>query len=194
MILRQLQECPPLMKTMSGSLRLAVRVVRQVAIPVADLPVFLCPGIRFPPLPPTQWPNEQQLRRFQKSQQRYITSATSNPVAASPKVLAPLLVKLPQQCPGCGALSQTADQDAAGFYTPTRKSIRKYVEGGSSSRKSAEDEIVKAALENAASIETGVSVGDFTLPGKKSLFEHDLLLTPVQLRIQARRYVIVATN
>lgn len=154
---------------MSGSIRLAGKVVRQVGIPVADLPVFLCPGIlRFPSPSTAPQPVEHRPHRFRASQQRNITAFTSVPSAASPKILAPLLEKLPQQCPGCGALSQTADQEAPGFYTPTRKSIRIYLEGGSSSRNSAEDEIVKAALENAVSVETGINVGDFSVTGKNT--------------------------
>ncbi|KAE9375444.1 hypothetical protein N431DRAFT_542972 [Stipitochalara longipes BDJ] len=146
---------------MSRSARLAGRVARQVGIPVVDLPVFLCPRIlRFS----TSQTYEPRPNRFQASQRRYITSVTSTPVAASPKTLAPLLEKLPQQCPGCGALSQTADQNAPGFYTPTRKSIRKYLEEGCSLRKSAEDEIVKAALENAASVDTGIKMEDTSVP------------------------------
>jgi hypothetical protein len=160
---------------MSGSLRLAGRVLRRVEIPVADLPVFLCPGIlRFPSLP-TVRTQERQPHRFQVSQQRHITSVTSIATTDSPKILAPLLEKLPQQCPGCGALSQTADQVAPGFYTPTRRSIRKYLEEGSSSRRFAENEIVKAALENAASIEPGMSVGGFSIPSKQTSFRPEAL-------------------
>jgi genetic interactor of prohibitins 3, mitochondrial len=173
MILRPLQEFSFFRGTMSGGIRLGVKVVRQIRIPVADLPVFLCPGIlRFSSLStilstiPRR--EEHRPRRFQVSQQRNIISVTSGPSTASPKVLAPLLDKLPQQCPGCGALSQTADQDAPGFYTPTRKSIRAYLEGVSSPRKSAENEVIRAALENAASVETGISVRDFSVPGKKA--------------------------
>jgi len=151
---------------MSGSLRLAGRVVRKAGTPVADLPIFLCPRIlRYP----TSQAQEARQNRFQVAQRRHSTSVTSTPVAASPKVLAPLLEKLPQQCPGCGALSQTADRNAPGFFTPTRQSIRRYLEGGSSSRKSAEDEIVKVALENAASVETGIVVGDTSVPSMQSL-------------------------
>jgi hypothetical protein len=87
-----------------------------------------------------------------------------------PKTLAPLLERLPQQCAGCGALSQTVAKEAPGFYTPTRKSIRQYLEGTSSSTKSTEDIIVKAALENAASIETGIQLDDFSAPGKNAIF------------------------
>jgi len=150
---------------MSGSLRLAGKVVRKAGTPVVDLPVFLCPRIVRYPLLQAQEPRRN---RFQVAQRRHGTSLTSTPVAALPKVLAPLLERLPQQCPGCGALSQTADHNAPGFFTPTRKSVRRYLEGGSSSRRSIEDEIIKAALENAASIETGISVGDTSVPGNKA--------------------------
>jgi hypothetical protein len=163
--LRQLHYFTLLKEIMSRSVKLAGRVLRQVGISVADLPVFLCPGIRFPSLSTARRPQESRPQRFRASQQRHISSITPAPATVSPKILVPLLDKLPQQCPGCGALSQIADKDAPGFYTPTRKSIRRYLEGGSSSsKKSAEDEIVRAALENATSVETGISVADFSAP------------------------------
>jgi hypothetical protein len=87
-----------------------------------------------------------------------------------PKVLTPLLESLPQQCAGCGALSQTVDKEAPGFYTPTRKSIRQYLGGSSSPKKSEEDEIVKAALENAGSAQTGMSLAHFRTPSKNTNF------------------------
>lgn len=164
--LRQLISFPLLKEIMSRSVKLAGRLLRQVGIPVADLPVFLCPGIlRFPSLSTSPLLVESRPQRLQASQQRYVTSITPASVTVSPKLLVPLLEKLPQQCPGCGALSQIADKDAPGFYTPTRKSIRRYLEGGSSSsKKSAEDEIIRAALENAVLVETGISVADFSAP------------------------------
>jgi hypothetical protein len=153
---------------MFGGVRLAGRVLRQVGVPVADLPVFLCPELlRFPSVQPKPRPQESRRTTRQPSQQRHITSIGSNNSGPLPKTLAPLLERLPQQCAGCGALSQTVAKEAPGFYTPTRKSIRQYLEGTSSSIKSTEDIIVKAALENAASIETGIQLDDFSAPGKK---------------------------
>ena len=34
---------------------------------------------------------------------------------------------LPLTCPGCGALTQTAESDEAGFFTPSRRSVREYL-------------------------------------------------------------------
>jgi genetic interactor of prohibitins 3, mitochondrial len=180
---------------MSKGVRLAGRVVRQCGVPVADLPVFLCPGLlRFPSVQPNRRPQESRRTPYQ-AQQIHITSIASKSSGTLPAVLAPLLERLPQQCAGCGALSQTVDKEAPGFYTPTRKSIRQYLEGTPSSMKSAEDEIVKAALENAVSIETGINLGDFTAFSKHTNFcELNLLLTFVQPKVQSHRFVIDATN
>jgi hypothetical protein len=152
---------------MSGSVRFAGRLAKQVGIPVADLPVFLCPGIlRFPFLPSSRKPKEPPPCRFQAPQQRHISSITPSHSGSLPTVLAPLLERLPQQCAGCGALSQTVNKEAPGFYTPTRNSILQYLERNSSSRRSAEDDIVRSALENAGLAETGISLADFSAPGK----------------------------
>lgn len=150
---------------MSGSLRLAGKIVRQVGIPVADLPVFLCPGIlRFSNLQPKQ--RHQGTRRpLIHSQQRHLASTAPNPPKSLPKDHVSLLERLPQQCAGCGALSQTVDQDAAGFFTPTRKSIREYLGiRPSSKNRSAENKIVQEALENAGSIEVGFDLEDSPAP------------------------------
>jgi hypothetical protein len=183
-------------KIMSKGVRLAGRAVRQYGVPVADLPVFLCPGLlRFPSVQPKPRPQESRRTLYQASQQRHITSIASKSSGSLPTVLAPLLGILPQQCTGCGALSQTVDKEAPGFYTPTRKSILQYLEGTPTSIKSAEDEIVKAALENAVSVETGINLGDFAASGKHTSFcELNLLLTSVQPKVQSHRFVIDATN
>ena len=166
--MRQLQLFPLVKIIMSGSARLAGRVVRRIGIPVADLPVFLCPGLlRIPSSLPKRGRQGTQRTPFRASQQRHITSISlSNAESAPPTILTPLLERLPQQCAGCGALSQTVDKEAAGYYTPTRKSIRQYLDESSPATISADDEIVKAALENAVSTETGVKLDDFAAPGK----------------------------
>jgi hypothetical protein len=161
-------------------MRFARRIARQVAIPVADLPTFLCPGIlRITHLQPSQRSLKlaQPLRRA--PQRREITSNTSNGPISLSTGPGTLLESLPQQCPGCGALSQTVDQDQPGFYTRNRKAVRNYLQNKSFPKSSEEDDIVKAALENAGSLAETVSLGDFSSPGKRGDFQMSTVLTPL---------------
>jgi bifunctional DNA-binding transcriptional regulator/antitoxin component of YhaV-PrlF toxin-antitoxin module len=63
------------------------------------------------------------------------------------------LRRLPLQCTGCGAFTQTADPDQAGYYNLGRKAVREYL--GLSERRaskadvvSEEDRVVQEALKN----------------------------------------------
>jgi genetic interactor of prohibitins 3, mitochondrial len=49
-------------------------------------------------------------------------STPSIPIQASQPI------PLPTTCPGCGALSQEADSSEAGYYTRTRKTVKKYLD------------------------------------------------------------------
>lgn len=68
-------------------------------------------------------------------------SNATNPPTALPQ--------LPQQCGGCGALSQTSDPAEPGFYTLTRKSVQSHLRNGSKystdSRKIEEEALEAAA-------------------------------------------------
>jgi hypothetical protein len=165
---------------MSGSVRLARRIARQVAIPVADLPTFLCPGIlRITHLQPSQHSPKLAQSLPRAPQRRQITSNTFNGPISLSTGPGPLLESLPQQCPGCGALSQTVDQDQPGFYTRSRKAVRNYLQNKSFPKSSEEDDIVKAALENAGSLAETVSLGDFSSPGKRGYLQMSTVLTPL---------------
>ncbi|KAI0014629.1 hypothetical protein F4780DRAFT_771858 [Xylariomycetidae sp. FL0641] len=57
--------------------------------------------------------------------------------------------RLPHQCSGCGALSQTSEPTQPGYYDLNRKAVRKYVEGDQPTRISREeDRILEDALKN----------------------------------------------
>jgi hypothetical protein len=160
-------------RKMSGSVRLARRIARQATIPVADLPTFLCPGIlRITHLQPTQNSPKHARPLPRASQRRHATSISSNSPISLSAGPGPLLETLPQQCPGCGALSQTVDQDQPGFYTRSRKAVRNYLQKKSFPKSSEEDDIVKAALENAGSLAETISLGDFSSPGKRGDFSN----------------------
>lgn len=147
---------------MSKTVRLARKLTRHVGLPVAELPVFLCPGLlRAKQVKQLPYHN----RNSTDFQRRHLTSITptshQNSVADSRLALR----RLPQQCVGCGALSQNVDPSDAGFYTLSRKSVRRYLDAASDQKESSEDAIVKAALQQAEAAESGVAIGDFIRPG-----------------------------
>jgi hypothetical protein len=146
---------------MSKSVRLAQKLTRHVGVPVAELPVFLCPGLlrakQVKQLPYHSSPTG--------SQRRLLTSITptlhKDPLADSRLALR----RLPQQCVGCGALSQNVDASDAGFYTLSRKSVRRYLDTATNLKASSEDAIVKAALQQAEAASSRFTLGDFARPG-----------------------------
>lgn len=163
------------MAACTRSARLAQRFTRQFPIPTADLPAFLCPGIlQIAHLQTSKC--APKLRVFHSQPPRFIDSPALDVSKVEPSV--DLAHKhLPFQCAGCGALSQTVIQDEPGFYTPTRRSVKDYL-GTTAPRESAEDAIVRAALENAGEVE--LNLGDVSKPSSKSKFSKtytDRLLT-----------------
>jgi len=123
--------------------------VRNAELPIAELPAFLCPGIirslHFSrlPLPPAQ--------KHVQSQRRFLHLSESHKPDISHEAPPAKSAKLPLQCAGCGALSQTQFDQEPGFYSLSRKSVKEYLEGPSSHSKvdSAEDEVLNASLRNA---------------------------------------------
>jgi len=149
------------------SVRIIQRISRHAGGPVADIPTFLCPGIlrivsttRIPPC------KHQPKPAGRTSQRRFISSAASDnsPGKIQTSGIAGLN-KLPQQCAGCGAFSQTVDQQGPGYFTLTRGSVKNYLSRTSGQRLSEEDRIVKKALEAAGPAGAGFKLGDFSSPG-----------------------------
>ncbi|KAG4431243.1 hypothetical protein IFR05_013265, partial [Cadophora sp. M221] len=153
---------------MATSTRIARRVVRQVGIPLADIPTFLCPAILRTASTPLRCLHRQPQSSAPApalgSQRRKISSTTPSLPKSAPAIRKPSLERLPQQCAGCGALSQTVDSEGPGFYTLTRKSVRSFLEGKTTHELSAEDEVVKAALERAGSEAANLNLGDLEAP------------------------------
>ncbi|KAG4423755.1 hypothetical protein IFR04_003051 [Cadophora malorum] len=148
---------------MATSTGLARRAVKQIGIPLADIPTFLCPAI----LRTTSIPlrlHRQSQSTSPASQRRTISSTTSTAPQNSQVIRKPSLQKLPQQCAGCGALSQTVESEGPGFYTLTRKSVKNFVEGITTAGLSVENAIVKAALERAGPEAASLNLGDLEAP------------------------------
>jgi hypothetical protein len=71
-------------------------------------------------------------------------------------------------------------KDEPGFYTITRRSVKEYI-AGAAPQESAEDAIVKAALENAGEAAADLrNLGDFSKPREfnKLFSQHTLLTLP----------------
>ncbi|KAH7356862.1 hypothetical protein BKA65DRAFT_495627 [Rhexocercosporidium sp. MPI-PUGE-AT-0058] len=155
-------------RQMATSTRIARRVVRQVGTPLVDIPTFLCPAILRTASTPLRCIQRQGQSSATApapgSQRRNITSTATSLSKSVQAVRKPSLEKLPQQCAGCGALSQTVDSEGPGFYTLTRKSVKSFIEGHATHGLSAEDEVVKAALERAGSEAASLNLGDLEAP------------------------------
>jgi genetic interactor of prohibitins 3, mitochondrial len=138
------------MSRCAGGVRFVRRSRHSFKAPVAELPLFLCPG----------WIGISRAQLYH--QQPRITSARSLPSTSTSSHLLQLakfqtsksfMVKLPPQCSGCGALSQVVDKDEAGYYNLKRRSVTEYLQGGPALRKSKEDAIVEKSLKAAADVD-----------------------------------------
>ncbi|KAB8290295.1 hypothetical protein EYC80_011159 [Monilinia laxa] len=135
--------------SLSSSGSLALRFSRQAGCVVAEIPTFLCPLLARS-LQASKLLHNQPQRSFQV-QQRCIQSQAQEIPESSSIVSAQAVAKLPSQCAGCGALSQTIIENEAGFYSLTRRSVKEYLGASYMAKKTkaiAEDEVVKKALEN----------------------------------------------
>ncbi|KAI3319178.1 hypothetical protein HD806DRAFT_510256 [Xylariaceae sp. AK1471] len=115
-----------------------------------ELPVFLCPSVRTSPRLYTQVPS--RLRGAPWTTPRRCLhlqadpSTTVTPVSDPSSVSLPTQ-KLPRQCRGCGALSQTSHSNQPGYFDLTRKAVQKYLGiDGSSHSSRREDKIYEDAL------------------------------------------------
>jgi genetic interactor of prohibitins 3, mitochondrial len=141
------------MSLCARGVRIARRTRCHINVAVADLPMFLCPA----------WIGI--IRRQHQRQQLYSTSAQTHltasrpsqvPHAIKPPNQASLPNRLPPQCAGCGALSQTIDKYSAGYYNLKRRSVNEYLKGEATPRRSEEDAIVEKSLQAAADVAPGV--------------------------------------
>ncbi|KUJ18246.1 uncharacterized protein LY89DRAFT_614876 [Mollisia scopiformis] len=149
---------------MSKTVRLAAKLVKQVGTPVAELPAFLCPGLLRTAQSKILQSHSKSLGSPLISQRRCIASITHTSTQASAADSRIALRRLPQQCIGCGALSQTVNETGAGFYTLSRKSVKRYLEVSSDHKDSAEDQIVRAALSRADVSSPEINLGGFVKP------------------------------
>ena len=129
-----------------AGLRAARNALRVVDTAVAEFPLFLCP--RFASISQAQTHVSRTSNIAIRSQKRYFRHDPRAQYSSISTGATSSAARLPLQCPGCGAFTQTIKENEAGYYTLTRRTVRKYLEGEQDTKPSAEDEIVKAALQN----------------------------------------------
>ena len=134
----------------AGGVRLVSRAIKQAEAPVVSLPAFLCPALVSGLLI-----QNSPSRGYQRRNLHAIPDQTS---VASPDI--PKLrhvsknpgASLPVQCAGCGALSQTADNEGPGFYNLKRRTVKEYMGGRSVQQESDEERVIQKSLEIAAKL------------------------------------------
>ncbi|QSZ33351.1 hypothetical protein DSL72_002939 [Monilinia vaccinii-corymbosi] len=145
--------------SLSSSGRLALGFSRLAECAAAEIPIFLCPrlacGLRTSKL------LHNRAHKSARIQRRYVQSHAQAQAQAqtqtreipesSSVVSAQAVARLPSHCAGCGAWSQTTTKDEAGFYSLTRRSVREFLGTSYAAKRTkatAEDEVVRKALEN----------------------------------------------
>lgn len=120
--------------------------VRQIGGIYHEIPAFLCPA-----LSKTRqnisgtWVHPSSRRPFSHSNKNSLEQNTYDSV---PLGAAANDTRLPLQCSGCGAFSQTANKYEAGYYSLGRRHVRAFMGqlDGKASRKQSEAELVQESL------------------------------------------------
>lgn len=126
---------------------------------IIEIPSFLCPAL----LRPTSTHRIRPLYSygtsrsvFKPSQRRLLHSEEcTKPYKDNHSPLSGI-TRLPQQCGGCGALSQITEAGEPGFYSLSRRSVKEYLgnaAGEKATRKLSEDKVFEASIQN---LESGV--------------------------------------
>ncbi|KAI9697246.1 MAG: hypothetical protein M1836_004810 [Candelina mexicana] len=108
------------------TIRITTSVYRR--LDVLPVPVFLCPVLQYANASRnvttglSTSTSEKAFARKQKSQQ-YSSTAAVEPADVD-SFLPRFKNGVPFSCPGCGALTQTADSNGAGFYSKARRSLK----------------------------------------------------------------------
>lgn len=126
-------------------LRRAFNVERNTV--ATELPLYLCPGLIGPTRATLPSSSVRNVTRLQ-THRFYSTAPNSNETTHTIPLVHPTR-PLPVVCSGCGALSQTAEPNQAGYYDIERKAVKSYL-GLTQEEKRVrkEDLVVQEALKN----------------------------------------------
>ncbi len=127
--------------------------LRADILHIIELPVFLCPAFsRFVHCAPKLFRSlhiissheQRQLARLPYSDANLLPKETlEDPIKNSSR--------LPRQCAGCGAFSQTSDNGEPGYYSLSRRSVKAFLTPGTdlmNTKRASEREIIEASLRN----------------------------------------------
>ncbi|RDW75588.1 hypothetical protein BP5796_06409 [Coleophoma crateriformis] len=131
------------MSIRAGGIRLSRHGLRSL-----ELPEFLCPALRHVNILYLDRSGERN-STAPCIQRRHASSAiprTDSSTIALPQPKS--LRKLPQQCAGCGALSQTVDAEEPGYYSLGRRSVKDFLVDKSAQKGKEESAVVEAAFQN----------------------------------------------
>jgi hypothetical protein len=98
-----------------------------------SIPLFLCPALLHPPiskpLPRTYIQNGRRTLSTSTRRRLDVVGTDAATPAQFPDTEArdAAIVPLPLSCPGCGAPTQTVLPNEAGYYTRTRKGLKKHL-------------------------------------------------------------------
>jgi genetic interactor of prohibitins 3, mitochondrial len=126
--------------------------LRADILRIVELPVFLCPALARPAVRKTQFQSQYTLSNYasQQSARQFQTVSHSLPKESHKKSIQNS-IRLPRQCAGCGAFSQTSDNGEPGFYSLSRRSVKEFLVPAPESenaKRLSEREIVQASLRN----------------------------------------------
>ncbi|KAI6089011.1 hypothetical protein F4821DRAFT_232737 [Hypoxylon rubiginosum] len=121
-----------------------------------ELPLFLCPAVNLVSrrqrlgavassshVQPSQW---RVQRRCLHAEAEAQTEPIQSPSRSTPELYSSQ--RLPRQCRGCGALSQTSFPNQPGYYDLGRKAVRNYLRPETTDRSRHEDKIYEDALKH----------------------------------------------
>jgi hypothetical protein len=145
--------------------------LRADSLRVVELPVFLCPVLARPALRKRQFRSTYPLRSCISQQTARLLRSASHPLPKECRhKLIQNSIRLPQQCAGCGAFSQTSDNGEPGFYSLRRRSVKEFLAPASASenaKRLSESEIIEASLSNLGDEALGsLSFDAPAMPGK----------------------------
>ncbi|GKT57060.1 DUF974 domain containing protein [Colletotrichum tofieldiae] len=137
-------------------LRSALSIGDRAAL--AEVPVYLCPSLSAASARHSFAPAAQAHRKLPYRQRRcvHVEASTTPEEPPPPPTTEPTqqlpTKKLPLQCSGCGALTQTTDAGQAGYYDLSRKAVREFLapanDKNAEKELREEDKVVDEALQN----------------------------------------------